>query len=99
MTEQQLQSARQLSELDTQLTAAQQQYQSLENDLKRQFAGLEAKLVAAEEAAGPDELAVIEIGLSELREDIRAINNARQLINRDLLQLREQLNRVQLQSN
>lgn len=99
LTERQQQSARQLSEFGTQLTAAQQQYQSLESDIRRQFSTLEAKLVAEDTATGPDELAMIEISMAELREDIRAINNARQLINRDLLQLREQLNRLQLQLN
>lgn len=99
LTEQQQQSARQLSEFETQLTAAQQQYRSLESDITRQFAEFEAELVAEDAASEPDELAVIEISMAELREDIRAINNARQLINRDLLQLREQLNRLQLQLN
>lgn len=98
LAEQQQQSVTQLNEFGIQLFAAKQQYQSLESDIKREFSVLEAELVA-KEASDPSELAMIEIGMAELREDIRAINNARQLINRDLLQLREQLNRLQLQLN
>lgn len=98
LTEWQQAADQELSEFKDRIASAQRQYQSLEGDIKRQFSTLEAEL-AARQTVDPGELGLIEIGMAELREDIRAINNARQLINRDLLQLREQLNRLQLMLN
>ncbi|WP_151670425.1 hypothetical protein [Nitrincola schmidtii] len=103
LTEGQQQQAQNVTRLTETLTEQRNQLQSVERQLTSRFERIQADMARATEApsatSSSSELAVIELGLAELREDIRAINNARQLINRDLLQLREQLNRVQLMLN
>lgn len=103
LTEGQQQQAQNVTRLTETLTEQRNQLQSVERQLTSRLERIQADMARATEApsaaSSSSELAVIELGLAELREDIRAINNARQLINRDLLQLREQLNRVQLMLN
>jgi len=83
----------QLTELQTVERQLTSRLDKLQSDLARSVTELSTATSTADYSS---ELAIIELSLAELREDIRAINNARQLINRDLLQLREQLNRIQL---
>ena len=103
LTEGQQQQAENVTRLTETLTEQRNQIQSVERQLTSRLERIQADMAKVTEAStsapSSSELAVIELGLAELREDIRAINNARQLINRDLLQLREQLNRVQLMLN
>lgn len=103
LTAGQQQQAQNVTRLTETLTEQRNQLQSVERQLTSRLERIQADMARATEApsaaSSSSELAVIELGLAELREDIRAINNARQLINRDLLQLREQLNRVQLMLN
>ncbi|TVQ69362.1 MAG: hypothetical protein EA373_08785 [Oceanospirillales bacterium] len=103
LTDRQQQQAQNLTRLTETLTEQRNQLQSVERQLTNRLERIQADMAKATEtpvaAASSSDLASIELGLAELREDIRAINNARQLINRDLLQLREQLNRVQLMLN
>lgn len=98
------QHAQTLTQLTETLTEQRNQLQSVERQLTNRLERLQTDVINASAPsttpnANVSDVAVIELGLAELREDIRAINNARQLINRDLLQLREQLNRVQLMLN
>lgn len=103
LRERQQQQAQSLTQFTENLTEQRNQLQALERQLTTRLERIQADVARtaatptpAPAAANSSDLAMIELSLSELKEDIRAINNARQLINRDLLQLREQINRVQL---
>ncbi len=103
LSERQEQQGESISRLADSFTEQGNQLESVERQIQNRIERLQADVARAVESSAADsresEIVSIELELSELREDIRAINNARQLINRDLLQLREQINRIQLRLN
>ena len=103
LSERQEQQGESISRLADSFTEQGNQLESVERQIQNRIERLQADVARAVESRASDsresEIVSIELELSELREDIRAINNARQLINRDLLQLREQINRIQLRLN